>query len=441
MRGLPKRLLLLTTIGTLMGCAGPTEPAADDRGPSRSYKVVQHAALTNEEQLFTGQNLAHPEVVTLRRLVEEIFEAYGGPRSDLDRARVLRDWVARVAIHPFPPFHPSGSQRNTAVLPAGVTWRDVNVTAGRKVEEDSRYWASMHFDGYTMLDRLLGTLDPRTGVRAQDGMMERVGVAHYRIRDIATYRYVLCTYQDVMLIRLWEAAGLHGLLLSTIGHDPAAVFIADLGKWVYMDPTYNEEFTLDGSGAPLSPVELLEIATRGEHDRLVSGKISGPRWSQDVWINTADHARATYHGDDHPDGMTVMGSQINNLYTRDGTFRTRLVQIDVPQLQFEEPFNDPIRYQPVSATVAFPAIGVSVRRLSERDGYLNISLLSNYPFSVRLLRRIDGGVWKSIAVFRDQPPTVLDRVLIGASRITYRAVDRRGTHGTDAIIDLTLEAP
>ncbi len=44
-----------------------------------------------------------------------------------------------------------------------------------------------------MLDRLLGTLDPVTGTRADDGMMVHVAGARYRIRDIQSYHYTLCS--------------------------------------------------------------------------------------------------------------------------------------------------------------------------------------------------------------------------------------------------------
>ena len=57
--------------------------------------------------------------------------------------------------------------------------------------------------------------------------MVNVEGARYRIRDIATYRYVLCSYQDIMLNTLWAAAGLHGMLISTVGHDPAVAVCDD----------------------------------------------------------------------------------------------------------------------------------------------------------------------------------------------------------------------
>src|SRR6185503_18429313 len=98
--------------------------------------------------------------------------------------------------------------------------------------EDAAYWAQFNQDGFLILDRLLGTLDASTGIRAEDGMMEHVAGARYRIRDITTYRYLACSYQTAMVSVLWAAAGLHSLQVSILNNDPAAVFIPELGRWV-----------------------------------------------------------------------------------------------------------------------------------------------------------------------------------------------------------------
>src|SRR5439155_22342831 len=119
-----------------------------------------------------------------------------------------------------------------------------------------------------ILNRLLGTLDPSTGRRADDGLMFHVAGAHYRMRDIESYRFFLCTYQTNLMIALWAAAGLHGTMLQTIGHDPAAVFIPELGRWVYEDPSYNNDYVLDGIGDALSPTDLLALSTNAMAGRL-----------------------------------------------------------------------------------------------------------------------------------------------------------------------------
>src|SRR5207244_13338657 len=130
-----------------------------------------------------------------------------------------------------------------------------------------------------------------TGRRADDGMMERISGARYRIRDIQSYRYLLCTYQTVMVNTLWAAAGLHGLLAATLNHDPAAVFIPELGRWVYEDPTFNEEYLLDRAGEPLSPTDLLALSSAGEASRLSAIKLSGPNFDPQAYIPIETYLR------------------------------------------------------------------------------------------------------------------------------------------------------
>src|SRR6185436_14976824 len=124
---------------------------------------------------FVGEDLTKPGIQALRPLVNEIFAAYGNPSNSLERARALRDWVARTAVHPHPPLHPNGSTANLGVLPIGKSWADVNALPSSKFfDVDQVYWWGVGYDGSKMLDRLLGTLDPATGLRADDGMMEHV---------------------------------------------------------------------------------------------------------------------------------------------------------------------------------------------------------------------------------------------------------------------------
>src|SRR5207302_4192805 len=224
---------------------------------------------TIQRALHVGEDVANPLILALRPLVTDILAAYGNPTTNLDRARAIRDWLARTAVHPHPPLHPDASTSNLGVLPPGKTWADVNaVSHSPKIDADQQYWWGVGYDGYAMLDRLLGTLDPVTGVRADDGMMVLVQGARYRIRDVASYNYTLCTFQAIMLGALWEAAGLQGMLISTVDHDPSTVFIPELGRWVYEDPTFNEEYLLDGTGDPLSPVDLLTLSSNGQASRL-----------------------------------------------------------------------------------------------------------------------------------------------------------------------------
>jgi hypothetical protein len=178
---------------------------------------------------FVGENLSNPLILALHPLVSDILAAYGNPTTNLGRARAIRDWVARTAVSADPAIHPDGSTSNLSVLPPGNTWADVNrVLSPTEWDADRLYWDGQYYDGYSMLNRLLGTLDPVTGMRADDGMMVQVAGARYRIRDIQSYHYTLCTYEAIIANALWAAAGLQGMRATTLDHDPAAVFIPEL---------------------------------------------------------------------------------------------------------------------------------------------------------------------------------------------------------------------
>ncbi len=373
---------------------------------------------------YVPVDLDRPDIQALVPLALEILAAYGNPTSDLDRARAIREWVARTAIHPYPPFHPAGSTANLAVLPPNATWAQVNQFDSAKVESDSRYWSEVHFNGYAMLDRLLGTLDRATGLRADDGLMERVGSAHYRIRDIEEYRYVLCTYQDIIAISLWGAIGLQGLLLSTYGHDPAAVFIPDLGKWVYQDPTYNEEFVLRGEEQALSPLELLAVSLAGRKDQLVQRKMLGPVWSPDVYIDARVHERATYFGDGHPHGMNRMGTQLNNSVPTTPGFRVHLSQIRLPDL--EAPFSDETKYKQAEPATVFPRLGARLTYALEGATQVEFGLESTHGSLNLFERRINSGPWERVA-----SPDVVDQSMLRpiSSRVSYRSMSEDGVTG------------
>ncbi len=294
---------------TLLIALGPTRvrvPVIVATTPDSVGVLAAAQPLTTvSRDSFVGEDLTNPLILALRPLLGDIFAAYGSPTTSLGRARAIRDWVARTAVHPYPPFHPNGSTTNLGVLPPGSTWADVNALPSSKFfNVDNPYWWGVGYNGYAMLDRLLGTLDPATGLRADDGMMVHVGGARYQIRDIQSYHYTLCTFQAIIASTLWGAAGLHGMLISTASHDPAAVFIPELGKWVYEDPTYNDEYTLDGTGDPLSPVDLLTISSAGEVTRLRPTKFSGPSFDPQVY-----NPSHPYISDGHPNGFVIMGTQ------------------------------------------------------------------------------------------------------------------------------------
>jgi len=379
---------------------------------------------------FVGENLTNPLILALRPLIDDILTAYGSPVSNLDRARAIRDWVSRTAIHPWRALHPDTSRSNLTVLPPGATWADVNTAASPKEDLDTQFWGSVGLNGYAMLDRLLGTLDPATGVRAEDGMMEQVSGVRYRIRDVTSYHYVLCSYQDIMLNTLWAAAGLHGMLISTVGHDPAAVFIPEMGSWVYEDPEWDEEYLLDGTGQPLSPTDLLGLSSAGQASRLQPQKLQGPNFDPAPYITALSYLS------DHANGMIIMGSQLNNRVVGIvGPFQwpTRYVQIDVPELATESPFNDPVKYDPVSASVAFPSLAPVVQAVAITDSVFVVHLSSTFPDFTAFQRRLNGGAWSSV--------TDVDVLPVGECTVEYRSLNADGNASGSAVLDVWAPRP
>jgi hypothetical protein len=410
-----------------LGAAQARIPVIVATEPDSVGVIVAAQPLTDVEDIrYVGEDPSDPSILALRPLVQDILAAYGNPTTNLDRARAIRDWVARTAVYPDAAVHPDSSTSNSTVLPVGKTWAHVNsVLSLAKWGEDDTYWSQQFYDGHRMLDRLLGTLDPVTGKRADDGMMEHVAGARYRIRDIESYRYVLCTYQAILANALWAAVGLQGLRLSTLDHDPAAVFIPELGRWVYEDPTFSEEYILDGTADPLSPVDLLVLSTDGQAGRVQPRKLLGPSFDPEVYNEGRSYMRATY-----PEGMIIMGSQ---LYGRTvgagGTWIGRYVQIDVPRLAtVRAPYSDPLVYARVTAKDAFPTLGVVVSELLVEDSVFVIHLSSTLPNHEHFERRVNSGSWEPVAE--------VDVLPVGACRVEYRSVDAVGSISASAMLDV-----
>ena len=240
---------------------------------------------------FVGLALNDERLVALRPLVEDIYFSYGLSEDApaISRTRALRDWVARHVVHPDTRFHPNGSTANTSVLAKGNSWALVNAVLNEtKVSADQEFWADYKYDGYAMLDTLLGTLNRQSGYRSDDGLMEQVVRGHYRIRDIGSFRYAYCTYQAAVLQVLWAAAGFQSMMLSSNGHDPAVVFIPKIG-WVYSDPTFNEELRVFGDTKPLTILEVLESIQRDDRKSIfpfkgIDENRSGPLWDNEQYI-------------------------------------------------------------------------------------------------------------------------------------------------------------
>lgn len=389
---------------------------------------VAQPLTANVPQQFLGEDVANPLILALRPLTEDIFVAYGNPTTNLDRARAIRDWVARTAVSSDPSVHPDNSTSNLTVLPLGTSWSDVNgVLSPAKYDVDRLYWDAYYYEGYAILDRLLGTLDPITGSRADDGLMVHVAGSLYRIRDINSYHYLLCSYQAIIANALWAAAGLQGMRLATLDHDPAAVFIPELGRWVYQDPTFDEEYRLDGLGEPLSPTDLLAISTQGQADRLLPTKLPGPNYDPQVYANSRSYKAAG-----HSDGMVIIGSQLYNRVVGQRDWIPRYVQVDVPRLaSAPSPFSDPLLYQRVTADDAFPTLGVGVGELTVDDSVYVATLFSTLPSHDHFERRLNSGPW--------EPVPAVDILPVGACKVEYRSVDALGN--SSALATLNVWAP
>jgi hypothetical protein len=369
---------------------------------------------------YVGDDFSKPSIVALRPLVAEILQAYGNPSSNLDRAKAIRDWVARTALYHEPSVRPDESTSNLSVLPPGKTWADANANLDDSVRaRDIAYWADIGFDGYAILNRLLGTLDPVSGLRADDGLMTHVGGALYRIKDLASYHFFLCGYQVNVLVALWAAAGLHGTQLQTVAHDPAAVFLPDLGRWVYEDPSSNNDYVLDDTGDPLSPEALLTLSAGGQIHRAIPMRIAGPNYDPGVYIQTH-----TYVGTGTR-GFPLIGSR---MYTYGTQHWNRVVVIDAPGLENYPPFNDESAYPRVSPEIAFPTLGVVVADLQVSDSVFVVRLGSNLPHSTRFQRRVQGGEW--------EPVQSEDVLPVGACRVEYRSVDALGNVSASAVLDV-----
>jgi hypothetical protein len=376
---------------------------------------------------FIGENTSNLKIKALRSLVDEIFVTYGSPSTNLDKARAIRDFVARYAIHPFESFH-INTIANASVLPEGKTWTDFINTFGSdpRFSSDSMYWYNMHCNGFNMINVLFGTLNLDTLQREDDGMLSKIGTGEYRIKDFESYRAVLCSYQAYIYISLLASIGLHGMQLSIEGHDPAAVFIPELGKWIYEDPTFNEEYTLDGNGIPLSPVELLSYSVTDDFNRLIPLKTIKPNWDSNIYINNLENYMCSYVSQRN-NGFLLMGSQLRNDITDNVTWNFRNVQIAIDGLD-GSPFGDEEDYLRVSTSIAFPDLGVGIEKLIEVENGFNVFLKSSFPNHIKFIRKINNGDWKDC--------NDIDFLPLDDAVITYRSIDSEGFYGIDAIINI-----
>ena len=373
---------------------------------------------------YAGLDLGHARVLAQRPLVSAILADYGNPATDEGRVSALRDWVARTALHGLPDLTPAGSSANLAVLPAGKTWADANAAANAagKVAGDDSVNNAAAGDGTVLLDKLIGTVNVADGSRAPDGRMTKQagGQAYYRVNSLATYVWHRCTYQHRILQVLLGAAGYHGALCSTVGHDPLAVWVPALRGWVYACSTYNELFRDVAVGEPLlGPVELHTLSRTNQRARATPAKRPGPLWSPEVFIDPAN-PNSTYFTPAHPDGMAVMGaSGLDQRYVGGAPRERRLVQIDAPALAGTAGLNDQRNYARVAPGTAFPNLGVAMLTPRSIGAAVQVPLISSWPNHDHFERQNADGTVVTVPAS--------DVVMAGAGVLAYRSVDTAGT--------------
>lgn len=382
--------------------------------------IPQNENLRYQYYDFTDQKFAN-----LKPLVDQILQDYGNPQTQLGQLRVLRDWVARIAIHPYPPFHKNISE-NTETLPENSDWSDVDSleNGGRRWIDDTLYWDEYQLNGYNILNKLINFDGTENAP-----MMEHVSGSHYRIRNMKSdevgfekYRFVLCTFQSYILMALAGVNGIHGTLISATGHDVSAFYVKEFHKWIIIDPSYNEDHISVSSGQPASPEELYVSSTSGEvRSKFVAAKINGPSWAPNIYVNPLNDSRATYLGDNHANGMTAVGSNLYQSFT--GVFKTNLWQYDAPIF-----YNNPndwatsgLSHRRRSAIMEhiFPDIGVSLAKSQMLDSdTAKIELESNLPHHIKFERLENDGTWAEI------PNTI--ELNLGESSEKIRSVDNFG---------------
>ncbi len=385
--------------------------------------IIKNAEFdSNGYMKFIGEDTSNPKIMALKPLVNDIFATYGNPTTNIDKARAIRDFVARTAVHPFQAFH-TNTVSNSSVLPEGSTWTEFMevLSVAERVNSDSLFWWNLYPVGFDMLNALIGTLDLNTLERSDDGMMIKISQGKYQIRNYEQYHSVLCSWQQYIFVHLLAAAGLHGMVLTAQGHDPGAVYIPEFGKWVWEDPTFNEEYILDGVGEPLSPLELLYYSALGEVDRLTPLKSRGPDWDMAPYINLSECPPYTsYFSGNGP--IYYIRANLNNQYIDNPSWTAINVQYDSPDSPSSE------SYTRVNEQIIFPQLGVKIEEVVEKEDGFRVTLSSNYPNHYKYLRKMNNGEWAQCAA--------IDSLPLIPGVYSYRSIDLQNNHGTDATVVL-----
>ena len=152
------------------------------------FASYQSTPMPGASYTYSGIDFNDPRIVALQNFeLPAIYAAYGltassgrlGPRGrhprlgGADRPPSLGRACTSTAAPATPPC-----------CRAGATWADVNaLQTNARVTSDVQYWTQFNFDGYAMLDALLGVLNQTTGVRDQSGMMQLVAPGEYQHQE------------------------------------------------------------------------------------------------------------------------------------------------------------------------------------------------------------------------------------------------------------------
>lgn len=383
-----------------------------------------------ERTAFNPEYLSPEQDELLDALIADILADYGNPQTEVGKLRALRDWVARTIIHPYSYFHLFKPYDNTANLPEGKNWKDFATYAtNTKVYEDFRFlWGTYKLDGFKLLDHAIDLTGGNAG-----GLMQKVEGSHYRVRDLANNNFYQCTPQAMILIALSHAMGYQGVLISTAGHDTAAIYIPSLSKWIYMDPTYNEDYVDRVTGALLSPDELLEKSFEGTvFQDAVAVKSPGPKWDPDVYLDFTDSPTTTYFNE-HREGMQVMGSQLNADMIDNTLYNTRQVQVMTPKLPGWSPFDNERQYVRVLPQRAFPELGLYAGQMkaAEKSGY-DVTVLANVPVQ-DLEMKLGEGDWQPVTGWTPGGTVNID---FPGGLVYLRATEKAGLKTSTMIVQM-----
>lgn len=372
--------------------------------PSGDVFDIVRAAPDEDPVLYEAEDLDHPQIVALQPLVAAIYRDYGYPATELARVRALRDWVARTAIIGMNGFHPDGSTANLSVLPPGKSWREVNRRSAipAKIRDDATFWWSVGSDGTAMLRELVG--EYQSG-RWNRGMMEHVAGSRFRIRNLTTHRYALCTFQAMMAVALWNAAGFHASLVQSVDHDGAAVFVPDLGRWVWQDPTHNEDFVDAVTGSPLGTMRLQVLSARDSLAYARSVRIQGPVWDRETYVNPARYGCCTYTRLSTR-ALTVVAQQVRNRQAGQDGWRTATYFVSSARAGGFVPRG--ARPAPVRQDI-FPLLGARVDSITSLGTVALAHLGSTFPETARYEMRIGAaGPWTAVSNPVALPPQACD---------------------------------